>query len=59
MGSQDTLKALGAAGVIAVGNGIQAIFGTRSEGLKTDMEEFLKTAGPEAELTEEAQPAVA
>ena len=56
--SQDKLKALGAAGVIVVGNGMQAIFGTRSEGLKTDMEEFLKTAGPEAELTEAAQPAV-
>jgi glucose PTS system EIICB or EIICBA component len=56
--NQEKLKALGAAGVIAVGNGMQAIFGTRSEGLKTDMEEFLKTAGPEAELTEEIQPAV-
>jgi PTS system glucose-specific IIC component len=56
--NQDKLKALGAAGVVVVGNGMQAIFGTRSEGLKTDMEEFLKTAGPEAELTEAAQPAV-
>jgi len=56
--SQDKLKALGAAGVIVVGNGMQAIFGTRSENLKTDMEEFLKTAGPEAELSEAAQPAV-
>jgi len=57
--NQDKLKALGAAGVVVVGKGMQAIFGTRSEGLKTDMEEFLKTAGPEAELTEAAQPAVA
>ena len=56
--NQDKLKALGAAGVVVVGNGMQAIFGTRSEGLKTDMEEFLKTAGPEAELSEAAQPAV-
>jgi glucose PTS system EIICB or EIICBA component len=56
--NQDKLKALGAAGVVVVGNGMQAIFGTRSEGLKTDIEEFLKTAGPEAELTEAAQPAV-
>jgi PTS system glucose-specific IIC component len=56
--NQDKLKALGAAGVVVVGNGMQAIFGTRSEGLKTDMEEFLRTAGPEAELTEAAQPAV-
>jgi PTS system glucose-specific IIC component len=56
--NQDKLKALGAAGVVVVGNGMQAIFGTRSEGLKTDMEEFLRAAGPEAELTEAAQPAV-
>jgi glucose PTS system EIICB or EIICBA component len=56
--NQDKLKALGAAGVVVVGNGMQAIFGTRSEGLKTDMEEYLRSAGPEAELTAETQPAV-
>lgn len=39
------LKALGAAGVMHVGNGMQAIFGTRSENLKTDMEEYLATLG--------------
>ena len=46
------LKALGAAGVIVVGNGVQAIFGTRSENLKTDMQEYLKIAGPEADEVE-------
>jgi PTS system glucose-specific IIC component len=51
---QDKLKALGAAGVLLVGNNMQAIFGTRSDNLKTDMEEYLKTAGDEAELTDEA-----
>jgi glucose PTS system EIICB or EIICBA component len=51
---QNKLKALGAAGVLLVGNNMQAIFGTRSENLKTDMEEYLKTAGDEAELTDEA-----
>ena len=56
--NQGKLKALGAAGVVVVGNGLQAIFGTRSENLKTDMEEYLKTAGPEAELTEEVPAAV-
>ena len=56
--NQAKLKALGAVGVIVAGSGMQAIFGTRAEGLKTDMEEYLKTAGPEAELGEEAQPAV-
>jgi PTS system glucose-specific IIC component len=51
---QDKLKHLGAAGVLLVGNNMQAIFGTRSDNLKTDMEEYLKTAGDEAELTDEA-----
>lgn len=49
---QAKLKALGAAGVLLVGNNMQAIFGTRSENLKTDMEEYLETAGDEAELSE-------
>ncbi len=52
----DKLKALGATGVVVVGNGLQAIFGTRSENLKTDMEEYLATAGPEAELSESDMP---
>src|SRR5678815_3834364 len=46
------LKALGAAGVITVGNSLQAIFGTQAENMKTAMEEYLKSAGPEADLTE-------
>src|SRR3954466_3784373 len=54
--SPEKLKALGAAGVIVVGDGMQAIFGTRSENLKTEMEEYLKTAGPEADQVEEASP---
>ncbi|ACV76738.1 PTS transporter subunit EIIC [Nakamurella multipartita] len=48
--SQSKLRALGAAGVLIVGNNMQAIFGTRSENLKTDIEEYLKIAGDEAEL---------
>jgi glucose PTS system EIICB or EIICBA component len=44
------LKALGAAGVLRVGNGVQAIFGTSSENMKTDLQEYLKTAGSEADL---------
>ncbi len=43
------LKELGAAGVVIVGDGVQAIFGTRSDNLKTDMQQYLKTAGPEAD----------
>jgi glucose PTS system EIICB or EIICBA component len=47
--SPDTLKALGATGVMKVGNGMQAIFGTRSENLKTEMEEWMASgAGREA-----------
>jgi PTS system glucose-specific IIC component len=47
------LKALGASGVLKVGNSAQAIFGPRSENLKTDMIEYLKTAGPEADEVDE------
>jgi PTS system glucose-specific IIC component len=43
--SPEALKALGAAGVMKVGSGMQAIFGTRSENLKTDMEEYMRSAG--------------
>ena len=50
----DKLKALGAAGVVMVGNNMQAIFGPRSENLMTDMKDYLKTAGDEVELAEGA-----
>jgi PTS system glucose-specific IIC component len=39
---QDRFKAMGAAGVMVVGDSLQVVFGTRSENLKTDMDEFLK-----------------
>jgi PTS system glucose-specific IIC component len=54
--SPEKLKALGAAGVVVVGDGVQAIFGTQSGNLKTDMEEYLKTAGPEADQAESPSP---
>ena len=38
--------------MITVGNSLQAIFGTQAENMKTAMEEYLKTAGPEADLAE-------
>jgi glucose PTS system EIICB or EIICBA component len=47
------LKALGATGVLEIGDNAQAIFGTRSENLKTDMVEYLKTAGAEADQVDE------
>jgi PTS system glucose-specific IIC component len=37
------LKRLGAAGVMAIGNGVQAIFGTLSENLKGEMEDYLNS----------------
>ena len=54
--SVDKLKALGAAGVVVVGDGMQAIFGTQSENLKTEMQEYLKTAGSEADEVEQPSP---
>ncbi|MBM3116461.1 PTS glucose transporter subunit IIBC [Jeongeupia naejangsanensis] len=56
---QAKLKALGAAGVMQVGNNMQAIFGTRSENLKTDMQAYLKTAGAEADGPAAVAPAAA
>lgn len=52
----EKLKALGAAGVVVVGDAVQAIFGTQSENLKTDMEHYLKSAGPEADVVEASPP---
>ena len=54
--SAEKLKALGATGVVVVGDGMQAIFGTRSENLKTEMQDYLKIAGPEADEVEEPSP---
>jgi len=54
--SPEKLKALGAAGVVMVGDGVQAIFGTQSENLKTEMQEYLKSAGPEADEVEAPSP---
>ncbi|MBB1314286.1 MULTISPECIES: PTS glucose transporter subunit IIBC [Aliivibrio] len=39
--NQDRLKQLGAAGVVVAGSGVQAIFGTKSDNLKTDMNEWI------------------
>ena len=50
------LKALGAAGVVMVGDGVQAIFGTRSDVLKTEIGDYLKHAGPEADEVEAPSP---
>jgi PTS system glucose-specific IIC component len=61
--SPETLRALGATGVMKVASGMQAVFGTRSENLKTDMEEYLRaTAGasvaPSAPVAQRARSSV-
>jgi PTS system N-acetylglucosamine-specific IIC component len=48
------LKALGAAGVIEVGNNVQAIFGTQAESLKSDINDAL--AGPTPEPVVDSTP---
>ena len=40
---QAKLKKLGAAGVVVAGSGVQAIFGTKSDNLKTDMDIWIKS----------------
>ena len=42
---QDKLKQLGAAGVVVVAGGVQAIFGTKSDILKTEMDEWIRNHG--------------
>jgi len=42
---QDKLKKLGAAGVVVVSGGVQAIFGTKSDNLRTDMDEWIRNNG--------------
>ena len=42
------LKALGAAGVIEVGNNVQAVFGTQAEFLKNDIKDALAGPAPES-----------
>ena len=58
LASKAKLKGLGASGVVTVGDNLQAIFGPRSENLKSAMEAYLKTAGDEAELSEEDKQAL-
>jgi PTS system glucose-specific IIC component len=54
---QARFKALGAAGVMVVGSGLQVVFGPKSENLKTDMEEYLRSRPAGAEAPAPAAPA--
>jgi phosphotransferase system IIB component len=40
---KEKLKALGAAGVVVIGNSVQAIFGPLSENLKTEMQSVMSS----------------
>ncbi len=51
------LKALGAAGVIEVGNNVQAIFGTQAEALKSDINDALEGPAPEPDAVAPVDPA--
>ena len=59
---QRRLKALGAAGVIEVGNNVQAIFGMQADALKSDINAVLEGTSPDepavVEEPEAAEPAV-
>jgi PTS system glucose-specific IIC component len=54
---QAKLKGMGAAGVMVVGNGVQAIFGTLSENMKTDMQEYLQRTTHDGNATAAVAPA--
>jgi PTS system glucose-specific IIC component len=56
---QARLKSMGAAGVMVVGGGVQAIFGPLSENMKTGMQEYLRSTGAEADLETPAATAAA
>jgi PTS system glucose-specific IIC component len=58
---QPAFKQMGAAGVMVVGQGLQVVFGTQSENLKTDMDEYLRStgAGVASGPVSSAQPAAA
>jgi PTS system glucose-specific IIC component len=42
---QAAFKAMGAAGVMVVGKGLQVVFGPASEGYKIDMDDFIRSGG--------------
>ncbi|ANF97981.1 glucose-specific PTS transporter subunit IIBC [Paenibacillus bovis] len=46
--NKDRLKSLGASGVLEVGNNIQAIFGTRSDTIKSQMQDIIAGRTPRA-----------
>jgi PTS system glucose-specific IIC component len=54
---KERLKALGATATVIIGNGVQSIFGTLSENLKTDMQEYMRAGGTGTPARSSATPA--
>ncbi len=54
--NKDRLKELGAAGVLEVGDNVQAIFGPKSDGIKTEMADIMKDPNYKPKETPEADP---
>ncbi|MDR1296845.1 MAG: PTS glucose transporter subunit IIBC [Deltaproteobacteria bacterium] len=53
------LKELGAAGVVESGQAVQAIFGTRAGNLMTEMQEYMRVSGHDAELSDKQKDVLA
>jgi PTS system glucose-specific IIC component len=49
------LKAMGASAVVVIGTGVQAIFGPDSENLKSDIQQYLRSAGAEVDAADQAR----
>lgn len=43
--NKEQLKALGSAGTVVIGSGVQSIFGTLAENYKTEMQEYIEAGG--------------
>jgi len=55
---KNRLKSLGASGVLEVGNNIQAIFGPKSDNLKSQIADIMQGRAPRATTTTDTRPAV-
>ena len=53
---REVFQEMGAAGVMIIGNGAQVIFGTRSENLKTEMDEYLHSDAMEVNTSDHVSP---
>lgn len=54
---EKTLKALGAAGVLTMGNNVQVVFGTQADSIKEDMKSIIANGGAIGKQSKEEAPA--